>query len=96
VCGYIADPISGQQVLVAGTMDMVIVDSKGVSHLFDFKTKKANNGKEIKDTGKYKTLSRYALQTYLYKVMNNKNSINNIVDNELLQINYTLDVPVRI
>jgi len=60
-CGYVNDPFTGEKVLIAGTMDMVVIDNKGVSHLYDFKTHKSNYDKEIKDTDKYKTLTQYAL-----------------------------------
>ena len=95
-CGYVNDPFTGEKVLIAGTMDMVVIDNKGVSHLYDFKTHKSNYDKEIKDTDKYKTLTQYALQTYFYKTMNNVNSVNNITDNKLLQVNYTLQVPAEL
>lgn len=53
----------GKEYLIAGTMDMVVIDGRGNIHIIDFKTKRANNSKDLSD----EKISAYELQTYIYK-----------------------------
>ena len=53
----------GNNFLVAGTMDMIVIDNKGVLHIVDFKTKRANLGKDLDE----KTIKGYNRQVNLYK-----------------------------
>ena len=53
----------GKNFLVAGTMDMIVIDNKGVLHIVDFKTKRANLSKDIDE----KTIKSYNRQVNLYK-----------------------------
>lgn len=53
----------GKNFLVAGTMDMIVIDSKGVLHIVDFKTKRANLSEDIDE----KTIKGYNRQVNLYK-----------------------------
>ena len=53
----------GKNFLVAGTMDMIVIDNKGILHIVDFKTKRANLGKDIDE----KTIKGYNRQVNLYK-----------------------------
>lgn len=52
----------GQKYLVAGTMDMLVIDSKGRVNVVDFKTKRANKDNDY-DTEK---IDQYTVQTSLY------------------------------
>ena len=53
----------GKNFLVAGTMDMIVIDNKGVLHIVDFKTKRANISEDIDE----KTIKGYNRQVNLYK-----------------------------
>ena len=57
--------INGNNYLVAGTMDMIVIDNKGNIHIVDFKTKRANSSKDL-DEGK---LTGYNQQINLYKAL---------------------------
>ena len=52
----------GQRKSIAGTMDMIVVDSEGVVHLFDFKN---NRGVSMSDN----KIEKYSKQLALYKAM---------------------------
>ena len=53
----------GKNFLVAGTMDMIVIDNKGVLHIVDFKTKRANLSEDFEE----KTVKGYNRQVNLYK-----------------------------
>ena len=53
----------GKNFLVTGTMDMIVIDNKGVLHIVDFKTKRANLSEDFEE----KTVKGYNRQVNLYK-----------------------------
>lgn len=54
--------VNGKWKTVAGTMDMIIIDSKGDVHIVDFKTKRTNRGNKFFED----TLQGYSDQVHLY------------------------------
>ena len=61
----------GKEYTVAGTMDMVVIDSKGDIYIVDFKTKRANVSEELnKDQ-----ITGYGLQVSLYKAFVSSNPL---------------------
>lgn len=57
--------VNGTKYLIAGTLDMLVVDSKGNKYIVDFKTKRENNAEEWRNDVKYK----YKAQQELYGKM---------------------------
>ena len=53
----------GKEYTVAGTMDMVVIDEDGYIHIIDFKTKRANTSKVLKENKKLE----YGIQLSIYK-----------------------------
>lgn len=79
----------GNNYLVAGTMDMIVIDNKGTIHIVDFKTKRANADKDL-DEGK---LKGYNQQVNLYKQLLSKKLGIDIGTTRVAQFNvkYTAD-----
>lgn len=61
----------GKDYVVAGTMDMVVIDNKGKIHIIDFKTHRANISEELSQDSK----EEYAFQVSMYKAFQAANPL---------------------
>ena len=61
----------GKEYVVAGTMDMAVIDSKGDLHIVDFKTKRANISEELDE----EKVEEYAFQVSMYKAFQASNPL---------------------
>lgn len=81
--------IDGQIKTIAGTMDMLVIDSQGNFHVFDFKTNRANN--HIEFTAENSLI--YPAQVSMYGQMLSQNYGAKIGSHNLIQLNLKYDTP---
>lgn len=81
--------IDGQTKTIAGTMDMLVIDSQGNFHIFDFKTNRANN--HIEFTAENSLI--YPAQVSMYGQMLSQNYGAKIGSHNLIQLNLKYATP---
>lgn len=82
---------NGQDYLVAGTMDMVVIDQEGKIHIIDFKTKRANRGATLDE----ETKEKYSLQVSLYRAALESNPTYDLGNTYIAQFNILYADPTR-